>query len=184
MEGKIIVGMKKRSRLILIAVLSFALVMGLAACGGGGANIDEVKAQPYSVDFSGVNPADSGTTYGEAIGNYCPGGKWEQFTAAGGEENVEYTGGDSPEGEVNIQWVKTSSGWSVYAMEIEGEGISMAHINTFFSGAMSSPVAEATTDPAVRELLKNYAASTELSEAKTGESGEYTTIEPGSALIE
>jgi hypothetical protein len=130
--------MKIKIEVLLIVVFTvFTLAIALAGCGGGG-DIGEVKSQSYSVDFTGVNPSDSGTTYGEAIENYCPGGKWKQFTGNTGDNIVEYNGGDSPEGSTSIQWMKKSSGWSVWAMEIEDKGLSQAHINTFFSAAQQS----------------------------------------------
>jgi hypothetical protein len=131
---------RKRSKLVLTAMLMIALIMTLSACGGSGGrgDIEEVKSQSYSVDLTGVGPSDNGTTYGEFIESHCPGGTWEQFTGDGGDRIVEYDGGDSPEGSVNIQWMKQSSGWAVYAMEIEGEGVSQFHINTFFSSTEES----------------------------------------------
>jgi hypothetical protein len=142
----------KRGRFILSAVLVLALVVALAACGGSD-DIDEVKAQPYSVDFTGVRPSDSGATYGEFVESYCPGGKWEQFSS-GGDSFVNYIGGDSPEGGVDIQWLKNSSGWAVYAVEINGEGVSLAHINTFFSSASSASAAvEQPADPSQVKLF-------------------------------
>jgi hypothetical protein len=123
--------MKIKTVITAIALIMLCVTAMLSGCGGSD-KIDEVKAQAYSVDFTGVNPSDGGKTYGEFTENYCPGGKWEQFSS--GNDFVNYIGGNSPEGSVDIQWTKMSSGWRVYAVEIEGEGITQAHINTFFSG--------------------------------------------------
>ncbi|MDR0596755.1 MAG: hypothetical protein LBG50_04380, partial [Clostridiales Family XIII bacterium] len=109
-----------RKLLSVIALMVMALTM-LSACSSP--DIDEVKEQYYQVDFSGVVPADSmsgGITFGDAIDGYCPGGSWDNGTSVSGDKLVEYSGGDSPDGEVNIQWVKGESGWSVWAMEIDG----------------------------------------------------------------
>jgi hypothetical protein len=125
--------MKIRIRVkhIVLLLLALMIAVGATACGNG--DVDEVKAQSYSVDFTGVGPSDSGTTFGEFIESKCPGGEWQQFTSTLGEPIVEYNDGNSPEGSVDIQWMKESSGWIVWAMEIDGTEISLAHINTFFS---------------------------------------------------
>jgi hypothetical protein len=109
-----------------------------------------------------VGPSDSGATYGEFVESYCPGGKWGQFSS-GGDSFVNYTGGDSPEGGVDIQWVKNSSGWAVYAVEINGEGVSLAHINTFFSSASD---AAAAAEPAEEPESTPPAAEAESTPAE------------------
>jgi hypothetical protein len=174
-----------QAKLIVSLLLALLLAVGAAGCGGGSGDVDEVKAQGYTVDFTGVGPSDSGKTYGEFIDSYCPGGEWRQFTS-NGNRIVEYNGGDSPEGSVNIQWAKSSSGWSVWAMEVNGEGVSQFHINTFFSSAQSAagepiePVDEQPTEEPAAEVdptpAEPYITTAELESLKEEGSSRYTEI--------
>jgi hypothetical protein len=174
-----------QAKLIVSLLLALLLAVGAAGCSGGGGDVDEVKAQGYTVDFTGVNPSDSGKTYGEFIDSYCPGGEWRQFTS-NGDRIVEYNGGDSPEGSVNIQWAKSSSGWSVWAMEINGEGISQFHINTFFSSAQSAagepiePVDEQPTEEPAAEVdptpAEPYITTAELNGLTAENSPHFTKV--------
>jgi hypothetical protein len=123
---------KYLTKTILTLLLMLMIVIGASACGED-SDVTEVKEQAYTVDMLGVHPDDGGTTYGDFIESYCPGGKWKSDSTAAGERIVNYTGGDAPEGEIVIQWVKGESGWSVWAVEIDETAISMAQINTIFS---------------------------------------------------
>jgi hypothetical protein len=104
----------------LMILLVAVMFIGLTGCGGSD-KINEVKQE---------SPVDSIRTYGEFTERYCPGGKWEQSSDA--SDFVNYIGGDSSDGSIDIQWTKTSSGWTVYAMEVEGKALSQTHINNLF----------------------------------------------------
>ncbi len=111
-------------------LLASALVAPLSGCSIlGGSGVSEVKAQAFTVGFAGVVPADSGKTYGEVIEAFCPGGSWKQA----GDSLVNYEGGKVGGRNVDIQWSKSSSGWRVYAMEVDGTAVPMLVINGFFS---------------------------------------------------
>jgi len=123
---------------LLVVGLIATIASGLVACSGS-SDIDAVKAQNYSVGFGVIVPTTSGPTFGPAVENYAPGGKWSQQTTTLGR-TVNYEGGKSPQGKVTIQWYNVSkdTGWSVWAMEVDGNPVSQAQICTFFSAAMSS----------------------------------------------
>jgi hypothetical protein len=121
--------MKKFKWLIIVAVF---VIGGLSVLGLlPDKDVDAVKAQPYKITFM-VTPSSSGTTFGEAIASYCPGGKWSSGSISGGKTAVWYKGGKSPDGKTSIQWNKSSSGWTVYAIEVDGQPKSTNYINNFF----------------------------------------------------
>jgi hypothetical protein len=124
----------EKVKTVVVVFAALCVVTLLGACSSS-EYVDAVKEQPYEVSMIGVGPADSGTTFGAAVESYCPGGKWEQGTAADGTKLVNYTGGDAREGSMDIQWIQDNNGhWRVYAMEIDGSAVSMAQINTIFAG--------------------------------------------------
>jgi hypothetical protein len=140
--------MKIKTVITVIALTALCATAMLSGCGGDKTedieDINEVKALSYyssgygssSIPIGGAE-TNGELTYGEFIENYCPGGKWKQFSD--GSDFVNYIGGDSSEGYVSIQWEKYSSGWEVRAMEVEGAPISTNRTKAFFSGEAWSP---------------------------------------------
>jgi hypothetical protein len=119
------------ARVLVCLILACMVLIPLAGCSSP--KVEEVKAQSFEVGFAGVVPAESGTTYGSAVERYAPGGKWSSGNSYGGQSIVNYEGGKASDGTVNIQWVEGSDGWSVWAMELDGQAVPMLNINGFFS---------------------------------------------------
>jgi hypothetical protein len=128
-------GMKSQ-KVILTFSLIFIVLITMVGCSSE--DIDDVKAQSYTVKGVMFLYSDSGETYGETMDRYCPGGKWKQFTGTNYQDIVEYSGGDSPQGEVLIQWIHSTMDaveWEPWSMEIDGNLLSNDEILSFFKDA-------------------------------------------------
>jgi hypothetical protein len=127
---------KKSVVLSLVIMMTALLLMGAGAGCAPDDNVKEVKAQAWSVTNINIYPEDSGETFGATMERYCPGGSWSQFTSTSYQPVVEYSGGNSPQGKVDIQFVQlTPSNWTAWVVVLDGRELTDSEIITFFKNA-------------------------------------------------